>query len=65
MKHTNIMTAFAEALTGKAEVEYRIHAQLTNGNIGITAWYASQESIDALKEEIEASGATILKVETK
>lgn len=42
---------------------YRIHADLHNGQIGLTAWYTSPESIKALCAEIAATGATILKIE--
>lgn len=46
----------------KKVVSYRIHAELKNNTVGITAWY-TKESIELLKEEIIKVGGKIIKIE--
>lgn len=53
---------FAQAINTKPVTRYRIHAQLPNGDIGITPWYTEQ-SLDSLKHEIESVGHKIIKIE--
>ena len=49
---------------GTKIISYRFHAQLPNGDVGLTAWYTKAVS-DDIQKEIIASGAKIIKTETK
>lgn len=41
---------------------YRLHADLHNGQIGISAWYTA-ETFKAYRAEVESYGYTVIKVE--
>lgn len=55
---------FMSALVGNSKpVAKRIHAEMPDGTVGITAWY-TDATIGLLAEEILERGGLILKIET-
>ena len=67
MKKSNYAAAdlFIQALDSRPVESQRIYAERPDGNIGVTAWYVNQESIDAIKAEIIAAGHKIVRIEKK
>jgi len=56
---------FLGAVSDKSSpVQYRIHAEMKDGNVGITPWY-TEASLDALKKDIIKQGHKIIKIEKK
>jgi hypothetical protein len=49
---------------GESPAQYRIHAEMKDGKIGITPWY-TEASIEALKKDILDAGHKIIKIEKK
>ena len=56
---------FLGAVSDKSSpIQYRIHAEMKDGNVGITPWY-TEASLDALKKDIIKQGHKIIKIEKK
>jgi len=50
---------------GEPMRQWRIHAELPDGRIGITAWYHSEETLAAFLKEIKDHGHRVIKIERK
>ena len=55
---------FFKALSPISGDQFRIHAEMPDGKVGITPWY-SEASLPALKKEIIQAGHKIIKIEKR
>ena len=62
-KYSKDEFGFVDSLSGEPKGKFRIFAKQLDGTVGITAWYISKESYDALVDNIKKSGGEIIKVE--
>jgi hypothetical protein len=49
---------------GNSSIQYRIHAEMGGGKVGITPWY-TEASLEAPKKDVIAAGHKIIKIERK
>lgn len=62
--NNTINNAFITAINPNDTTRYRIIAEQSNGDIGITRWF-TKLILDDMKADIVNAGHTILEIETK
>ena len=64
MKDHTINNLIIKSIGAKKVTSFRIHAEMQNGKIGLTAWYTSAV-IEDIKQDVKDEGHKIIKVEEK